>query len=134
MSLQAKVTVRAFFGMTFVLSTIAVVGFTVLVWAQGPADVTRATTTTQEHLIISEDIMFSWPIVIMIVTSAVGYAGVVYSVNQHHKDARIHLDCATLLTMFRPKGECEIIHQSLATGQQEIKEALVEIRQAQKDR
>lgn len=91
MSMRVKVTVKAFCGMTLLLSIVALISLSVVAWAQQELShpLTRA-AAAEEHVTISEDISFSWTIVVMIVIAATGYAVAAYSVKVHHGDTNVH--------------------------------------------
>jgi hypothetical protein len=59
---------------------------------------------------ISEDLTFSWPIVVMLCVSAAAYAGVVASVRQHHASAELHLTMPALENEFPRRTECLLKH------------------------
>lgn len=137
--MRVKLFARAFFGACFILSVVALLCSVGMVLAQ-PAGtnssrqpiVVNANGET-EHVVISENITFSWPVVVVIVVSASGYAGMVYSVNQHHKDGKIHLDFPTITSKLPTREECALKHTALENDVAEIKEGMKEIRRLLKE-
>jgi hypothetical protein len=120
--MAVRTFLRATFTMMFWLSSAVMV---VLAGA-GYAQPESATT---QRILISEDLTFSWPIVVLIVVSAVGYGGVVWSVRQHHQDKGIHLSVMDIAAEFRRKSECTLQHVALAETLKDIKDALREIKE-----
>ena len=109
---------RPFFGMVF-LSSVAVF-VTSLVCAQ--------TQTSPNVVLIDETLVFSWRIVVLITISAVGYGGVAWSVNNHHRMTTIHLSKEDICKDFLPRTECDLTQKAIATALQGIKEDLTEIK------
>jgi len=69
--------------------------------------------TGSQRLVVTEEIAFSWPIVCLIVVSALGYGGVVLSVKQHHASQDIHLTLEKIGARHRTREECVLEHGAI---------------------
>ena len=98
------------FGMALVLSVVAalLVGGVSTVAQPMPK-----AAASDETLTVNENTTFSWPIVVLIVTSAIGYGGVVWSVRQHHTDGHVHMTDQDIAKDFPRRAECAITHKAL---------------------
>jgi 1-aminocyclopropane-1-carboxylate deaminase/D-cysteine desulfhydrase-like pyridoxal-dependent ACC family enzyme len=110
-----------FFGFLFFVTVLALLMSVAIATAQSGGRVPSARTATlvaasggtetvNEHMTVSEDLTFSWPIVVMLCVSAAGYAGVVASVRQHHANNDAHLTIPVLDTHYMTQRVCELQH------------------------
>ncbi len=106
---------RPFFAFAFLLSVTAAVA----AWAQAKA---------APAVKIDESVTFSWPIVLLIVTSAVGY-GMTYSkVISHIGNADIHLTQDVVSKEHPRREECQLKHTAFDDFRKEVREDLREIK------
>jgi len=115
---------RVFFGFLFLATLGSLIMVVALAAAQNggglPLDAGQriaATASDQgasrninERVMISEDLTFSWPIVVMLCVSAAGYAGVVASVRLHHASRDLHPSKEQLNLEYARLGECGLRH------------------------
>lgn len=72
---------------------------------------------------ITEQVTFSWQIVIMIAVSAAGYAGTIASIRQHIGDKSIHLREADIEARHPLRRECDPKHAILDREIDELKKS-----------